>query len=62
MAKKVWLFFIYLIIGVYALNIAFNFIPLPEFFLKINKWVLAILGIIAIIESFKYLKEYPTGI
>lgn len=60
MAKKVWLFFIYLIVALYTANLGFNLINLPDFFAGLNKWVLLIAGIFILFESFKYLKEYST--
>ncbi|MDP2672223.1 MAG: hypothetical protein Q8O84_00225 [Nanoarchaeota archaeon] len=60
MAKKVWLFFVYLIVAVYTLNMGLNFVSLPDAFLKINQWVLVIAAVLLVIESFKYLREFPT--
>ena len=57
MAKKTWLFIIYLIVALYLFNIAFGFVAIPEFFLKLNKWILGVAGVLIIIESFRYLKE-----
>lgn len=57
MAKKTWLFVIYLIVALYVINMAFSFVAFPEFFLKLNKWVLLVAGVLIIIESFRYIKE-----
>ncbi len=51
---------IYLILGVYSLNIGFSFIKLPDFFNSIDKWIivaggiLLILGAIFFLNSVKY--------
>ncbi len=59
MAKKVWLFFIYLIVALYIANLGFGILKNPDFFTGLNKWVLLIAGIFILFESFKYLKEFP---
>lgn len=60
MAKKVWIFFIYVIVALYTANIEFNVVKLPDFLINLNKWVLLVAAVFIVIESFKYLREYPT--
>jgi len=57
MAKKVWLFAVYIIIAVYILNMGFNFVSLPDAFLEINKWFLGAAGVLLVIDSFRFLKD-----
>ena len=58
MAKRTWIFLVYVIIALYIANIGFNIVKLPDFFINsLNKWVLLIAGVFIIIESFKYLRE-----
>jgi hypothetical protein len=57
---KIILVVIYLVLALYFINGALNFISLPEFFLKIDKWILFAGGIFLIlgaINSWK-LKRY----
>ena len=56
MAKKTWLFIIYLVVALYVINMAFSFVALSEFFLKLNKWFLLVAGVLIIIESFRYIR------
>ena len=51
---------IYLIVALYIANIGFVIVKLPDFLFSLNKWVLLLAGVFILIESFKYLREYPT--
>jgi cytochrome c biogenesis protein CcdA len=46
------LFFASLIVGLYFLNLGFNFITIPETFSSMNKWMNVIGGILLIIGGF----------
>ena len=59
MAKKTWLFVIYLIVGLYIINMGFGFIPMPEKILFLDKWILLIAGVLVIFSGFRFLKEIP---
>jgi hypothetical protein len=49
-------FILYLILGVYELNVGLNFVKLPEFLLKINNWVVFVGGIFLILGGINYLR------
>ena len=49
-------FLIYLVFGLYFLNSALNFIVLPEFLSKIDKWILLVGAILIIIGAINYLR------
>jgi len=55
-----FLFFIYLIVGLYLINIGFNFFTLPDFTEGLDKWVLAVGAALIIISGFRFLRSYPT--
>ncbi|MBI2004535.1 hypothetical protein HYS72_03675 [Candidatus Pacearchaeota archaeon] len=57
MAKRAWIFIIYLIVALYI--IGFEIVKLPDFLISINKLVLLVAAVFILIESFKYLREYP---
>ena len=60
MAKRAWIFLVYILVALYIANVGFGIVKLPEVFANyINKWVLLIAAVFLIIESFKYLREYP---
>ncbi|MBI2056788.1 hypothetical protein HYT91_00865 [Candidatus Pacearchaeota archaeon] len=59
MAKRAWIFIIYLIVALYIANIGFEIVKLPDFLISINKLVLLVAAVFILIESFKYLREYP---
>jgi len=44
------------IIGVYLINAGLNFIVLPEFFLSVNKWIIALGGGLLIIGGLMSMK------
>ena len=50
------LFLVYLILGLYMINVAFNFVNLPEFISKIDKWIIFVGGILLILGGINYLK------
>ena len=47
---RVVIFLIYLILGIYLINIQFNLIPIPT-----NNWIILIGGILLIVGGIKYL-------
>lgn len=49
-------FVIYLIFGLYFINSTFGFIPLPEFVLNIDKWIIFAGGILIILGGINYLR------
>jgi len=49
-------FVIYLIFGLYFINSTFSFIPLPEFVLNIDKWIIFAGGILIIFGGINYLR------
>ena len=58
MARRSWIFLVYIIIALYIANAGFGIVKFPEFFAtSINKWVLLVAGVFLVIESFKYLRE-----
>lgn len=59
MAKRTWLFIIYLIIGLYVFNLGLNFVQIPESITFLNSWLMMAAGVIAVLESFKFLREVP---
>lgn len=57
--KKKWAFIgflVYLIFGLYFINFALNFIALPDFFSKIDKWIILIGGILIIVGAINYFR------
>jgi len=64
-ALKPILFVVYLALGIYQLNFAFNFVSLPTFDSSINNWIMAFAGILLIIGGVNYLRasrapyQYP---
>lgn len=61
MAKRAWIFLVYIIVALYIANAGFGILQFPEVFANsIDRWVLLIAGVFLLIESFKYLREYPT--
>ncbi|MFH1326675.1 MAG: hypothetical protein ABIH59_00930 [archaeon] len=49
-------FFIYLILGVYFINMAFGFFQMPEFVLSIDKWIGFAAGILLVVGAINYLR------
>lgn len=54
---KTFIFILYVLLGVYLLNVGLQFVNLPEFLLKLNKWIVVIGGGLLIFESLKFLKQ-----
>jgi len=52
------IFVIYLLLGVYLANIAFEFFPMPSFMASIESWVFLIAGVLLIFAGFGFLKRY----
>ena len=58
MARRSWIFLVYILAALYIANVGFGIVKFPEFFATyINKWVLLAAGVFLVIESFKYLRE-----
>ena len=49
-------FLVYLILGLYFINSAFNFITLPEFVSNVDKWIMFFGGILIIVGGINYLR------
>ena len=49
-------FFVYLIFGLYLINISFNFITMPAFIQSIESWLILISGVLVIIGGINYLR------
>ncbi|MFB6246300.1 MAG: hypothetical protein ABEI74_01770 [Candidatus Pacearchaeota archaeon] len=62
MTKGLWLFILYLAVGVYLLNMQmtpFSFFAMPDFFEDVNKWVVLAASVLLILNSFKFLRKKP---
>lgn len=55
-SKKIIFFLVYLIFGAYLINSVLVFYPLPEYFPNLDKFVIAISGVLLIIGGFNFLK------
>ena len=49
-------FILYLVLGLYLINVAINFINIPEFFLKIDKWIIFLGGVFLIFGGINFLR------
>ena len=49
-------FLVYLVFGLYFLNMSLGFVVLPEFLSKLDKWILLIGAILIIIGAINYLR------
>ncbi|MBT4352144.1 hypothetical protein HOD20_06455 [archaeon] len=49
-------FLIYLIVGVYLLNVPLNFFPLPGFVQGIHEWIVFVGGILVVLGGINYLR------
>ena len=49
-------FLVYLVFGLYFLNLSLGFIVLPEILTKIDKWILLIGAVLIIIGAINYLR------
>ncbi|MAG11031.1 hypothetical protein CMI44_01845 [Candidatus Pacearchaeota archaeon] len=47
-------FFLYGLLGLYIINLAFGFIALPEVISNYNNWIFGIGGALLIITGFRY--------
>lgn len=50
---KVFLGFMYIIVGVYVLNMAFIFVNIPPAITNLNKWILLVAAILIVFAGFK---------
>ena len=50
------LFVVYLIFGLYLINLFFNFITIPEFILNVNDIIFLIAGILIILGGINHLR------
>ena len=57
MQGRRWLFVLYLIVSLYLVNMAFNFITLPDVFAQVTKWILVLAAVLIIISGIKFLKR-----
>ncbi|HLC77732.1 MAG TPA: hypothetical protein VJH92_01255 [Candidatus Nanoarchaeia archaeon] len=55
-AIKPILFLIYLILGFYLINFAFNIVTLPTFDNPINSWIMALIGVLMVFGGINYLR------
>ncbi len=55
--KRRGLFFIFLVIGLYLINMGFNFVKIPEQIVFLNKWILLAAGVAIVFVGFSFLKE-----
>jgi len=59
------LFLVYLILGLYLINFAGNWVVLPTFDSSINNWIMAAIGVLMVIGGISYLRaasnRYPQG-
>ena len=49
-------FLVYLVFGLYFLNLSLGFIVLPEILTKIDKWIILIGAVLIIIGAINYLR------
>lgn len=58
MIRRVWLFVLYLIVGVYLVNLTpFAFITIPDSIADFNKWIILAGAIMIILDSFRFLRK-----
>ena len=50
------IFLIYLIFGLYFINTAFNFYPLPEIISQFDNWINLVGGVLIILGGINYLR------
>ncbi len=53
---NMFIFLLYLVFGLYFINSTFGFIPLPEFVLNIDKWIIFVGGILIIFGAINYFR------
>ena len=49
-------FLVYLVFGLYFLNLSLGFVALPEILTKIDKWIILIGAVLIIIGAINYLR------
>lgn len=52
---RLLIFILYALLGLYLLNVGLQFVNLPEFLLKANRWIVIIGGGLLSFESLKFL-------
>jgi hypothetical protein len=52
-----FLFVIYVLFGVYLLNVKLNFFKIPEFILGFNDWIILVGGVLLIFSSMGFLRK-----
>ena len=59
MGKSVALiaFLLYIIVGLYLINMSFNFFVVPNIFVLVEKWILFLAGILTIAGGINYLRS-----
>jgi cytochrome c biogenesis protein CcdA len=50
------IFFVYLLFGVYFVNLALGFVALPEFLTNLNKWITLLGGALILLGGFNFLR------
>ncbi|MBM3228480.1 hypothetical protein FJZ20_01150 [Candidatus Pacearchaeota archaeon] len=58
---EIFFFFIYLLFGIYIINLGFDFFSMPLFIVSINKWIVLIAGFLLIFGGILYLKPTKGG-
>jgi len=54
--KRFILFLLYVIVGVYLLNIPFNFVLIPEKISNLNNWIIFIGGILCVFGAINHFR------
>ncbi len=49
-------FLVYLVFGLYFLNLSLGLVALPEFLSKIDKWIILVGAVLIIIGAINYLR------
>jgi cytochrome c biogenesis protein CcdA len=50
-------FVVYVLLGVYLVNLKINFFSIPEFLFNFNDWFVLVAGILLILTSIRFLKR-----
>ncbi len=56
------MFLVYGLIGLYIINSAFGFVPIPSFVQEFDKWVIAVGGVLLIVGGVLHLKPKNKGV
>jgi hypothetical protein len=56
------MFFLYLLLALYCINVPIQFIKIPEFILSVEKWVILVAGIFVLLGGINFLKVRRYGI